>query len=291
MSWERLRIPLMLGPTVLIILVLFFGSLGFGFLQSLGFQPQIGNTDLNFDAYISVMFSEEHSRRFWAGLALTFWVAIASTFISAALAIAIALLLRRTFFGKRLAVFLFQLNLPIPHLVIAIGMLLVFSQSGLLSRVAGELGIISSPRDFPVLVRDSSGIGIILAYVWKEIAFFGIIVMAILQSLGEDYEAVAQSLGANRWQRFRYVTLPLIMPGLMSASIIVFAFTFGTYEVPRILGIRFPEMLPVMALDFFLNPDLNARAEGMALSIIIAVIVLILVLIYMYISARTIRKG
>jgi len=183
MSWERLRIPLMLGPTVLIILVLFFGSLGFGFLQSLGYQPQLGNNELNFDAYASVMFSEEHSRKFWSGLALTFWVAIASTFISAALAIAGALLLRRSFFGKKLSVFLFQLNLPIPHLVIAIGMLLVFSQSGLLSRVAGELGLISAPRDFPVLTRDSSGIGIILAYVWKETAFFGIIVMAILQSL------------------------------------------------------------------------------------------------------------
>jgi len=98
-------------------------------------------------------------------------------------------------------------------------------------------------------------------------------------------------LGANRWQRFRYVTLPLIMPGLMSASIIVFAFSFGSYEVPRILGVRYPEMLPVMALDFFLNPDLNARAEGMALSIIIAVIVLMLVFLYMYISGRAVRKN
>lgn len=291
MSWERLRIALMLGPAVLIISVLFFGGLGFGLLQSLGFQPQIGNTDLDFDAYRSVMFSEAHSSAFWFGLALTFWVATVSTFAAAALAVAVALLLRHGFFGKRIAVFLFQLNLPIPHLVIAIGMLLVFSQSGLLSRLAGELGVISSPGDFPILTRDSLGIGIILAYVWKEIAFFGIIVMAILQSLGEDYEAVAQSLGANRWQRFRYVTLPLIMPGLTSASIIVFAFVFGSYEVPRILGVRYPEMLPVMALDFFLNPDLNARSEGMALSIIIAAIVVALVLIYMYVSRRAVREG
>jgi putative spermidine/putrescine transport system permease protein len=237
------------------------------------------------------MFSEAHSTAFWSGLALTFWVAAVSTFAAASLAVAVALLLRHGFFGKRIAVFLFQLNLPIPHLVIAIGMLLVFSQSGLLSRLAGELGVIDAPGDFPILTRDSFGIGIILAYVWKEIAFFGIIVMAILQSLGEDYEAVAQNLGANRWQRFRYVTLPLIMPGLTSASIIVFAFVFGSYEVPRILGVRYPEMLPVMALDFFLNPDLNARSEGMALSIIIAAIVLVLVLMYMYVSRRAVREG
>ncbi len=290
MDWERLRIPLMLGPTLLVITVLFFGSLAFGLVQSLGFQPQIGNTTLTLDAYISVMFTGREAGQFWSGLLLTLWVAGASTFLSAALAVGLALLLRRTFFGKKLSVFLFQLNLPIPHLVIAIGMLLLFSQSGLLARFAGELGLISGPRDFPILTRDRYGIGIILAYVWKETAFFGIIVMAILQSLGDDYEAVAQSLGANRWQRFRTVTLPLIMPGLMSASIIVFAFTFGSFEVPRILGVQHPQMLPVLTLDFFLNPDLNARAEGMASSIIIALIVLALVFLYMYVSARTIRR-
>ncbi|MEM6610302.1 MAG: ABC transporter permease subunit [Pseudomonadota bacterium] len=290
MSWEKLRIPIMLAPTMVIITVLFFGSLGYGLLQSLGYQPNIGTTQISLDAYRSVLFGADVASRFWPGLWLSLWVALVSTFVSAAIAIAVALLLRRTFVGKKLAVFFFQLNLPIPHLVIAVGMLMLFSQSGLTSRLLGELGLVSSPRDFPALTRDPYGIGIILAYIWKEVAFFGIIVLAILQSLGEDYEAVAQSLGANRWQRFRTVTLPLIMPGLLSASIIVFAFTFGTYEVPRILGVQHPKMLPVLALDFFLNPDLNARAEGMALSMIIAVIVFVLVFIYMGITARTVRK-
>lgn len=290
MKWERIRIAVMLAPTLLVISILFFGSLLYGFLQSLGYNPNIGATDINFDAYLNVMFSDEFSGRFWSGLALSLWVAFFSTFVSAAIAIFVALLLRRTFIGKKVAVFFFQLNLPIPHLVIAVGMIMLFSQSGLVSRMLGELGLVTSPRNFPALTKDAYGIGIILAYIWKEVAFFGIIVLAILQSLGEDYEAVAQSLGANRWQRFRTVTLPLIMPGLMSASIIVFAFTFGSYEVPRILGVGYPKMLPVMSLDFFLNPDLNARAEGMALSMIIAMIVLVLIFIYMYITARTVRK-
>jgi len=290
MRWENIRIPVMLAPTLLVILVLFFGSLGYGFLQSLGYQPQIGKTEFNLDAYYSVMFSEDLASQFWPGLLLSLWVSFASTFLAAALAVFMALLLRRSFAGKKLSVFLFQLNLPIPHLVIAVGILMLFSQSGLFSRLFADMGLISSPKQFPALTKDPYGIGIILAYIWKEAAFFGIIVMAVLQSLGEDYEAVAQSLGAGRWQRFWTVTLPLIMPGLMSASIIVFAFTFGTFEVPRILGVQHPKMLPVLALDFFLNPDLNARAEGMALSMIIAVIVFALVFLYMYISTRAVRK-
>lgn len=291
MWWERWRIPVLLAPTLIIILVLFFGSLGYGFLQSVGYQPEIGNTTVSFEAYANVMFSEAYREQFWQGLFLTLWVSLVSTFLSAALAVGCALLLRQTFIGKRISTFLFQLNLPVPHLVIAIGMIFLFSQSGLVARVAGQFGLIEKTSDFPVLVRDSAGIGIILSYLWKEVPFFGIVVLAILQSLGENYEDLARSLGANRWQRFRHVILPLIMPGLLSSSVIVFAFTFGTYEVPKLLGVRFPEMLPIMALEFFLNPDLNARQEGMALSMIIAGIVLALVVIYMWISNRAIRDS
>ena len=153
-----------------------------------------------------------------------------------------------------------------------------------------QLNIIASPGDFPVLVKDKYGVGIILAYIWKESAFFFIILMSVLQSLGENFEELAQSLGANRWQRFRYVILPLVMPSLFSASIIVFAFSFGAYEVPALLGVIYPQMLPVMAFEFFLNPDLNARSEGMALSIIIALIVMILVIFYFWLTQAKIRK-
>ena len=216
MKWERIRIAVMLAPTLLVISILFFGSLLYGFLQSLGYNPNIGATDINFDAYLRVMFSEEFSGRFWSGLTLSLWVAFCSTFVSAAIAIFVALLLRRTFFGKKLAVFFFQLNLPIPHLVIAVGMIMLFSQSGLVSRMLGELGLVTSPRDFPALTKDAYGIGIILAYIWKEVAFFGIIVLAILQSLGEDYEAVAQSLGANRREILREVILPAALPQILT---------------------------------------------------------------------------
>jgi putative spermidine/putrescine transport system permease protein len=280
----------MLAPTLAIILILFVGGLGYGFLQSLGYQPIIGKYDINLDAYANIVSSERYSEQFWRGLWLTFKVSFASTFVSAALAVAFALVLRETFFGKRLAVFLFQIGLPIPHVVAAIGILFLFSPSGVISRLAAQLDLLQFPNEFPILVRDTSGYGIMLAYVWKEVPFFGVIVLAILQSLGEDYEELARSLGANRLQRFRYVILPLIMPGLLSASIIVFAFTFGAYEVPRLVGVRFPEMLPVMSLKFFLNPDLNARAEGMALSMIIAGIVMALVVIYMWLTQRTIRR-
>ncbi len=288
--WERWRIVVMLAPTLAIILVLFFGGLGYGLLVSLGWQPEIGNRQLSLAAYRSILFSEQHAPVFWSGLGLSLWISIVSTVLSATIAIVAALLLRQTFVGKRFATFLFQLNLPVPHIVAAIGILFLFSQSGLLSRAGAQLGVISSPGDFPLIVRDPSGWGIILSFVWKEVPFIGVIVLAVLQSLGANYEDLARSLGANRLQRLRYVLLPLIMPGVLSASVLVFAFTFGSYEVPALLGVRFPRVLPVTAVRFFRDPDLNARPEAMAVSVIISIIAFVLIFTYMWISRRTIRK-
>ena len=290
MGGDKLKIVLSLTPPLLIIGTLFFGGILYGFLQSLGYQPTIGRYDLNFDAYYNVMFSERYAKLFWSGLALNLWVSFVSTFLAAAFALWGALSIRKTFFAKKICNFIFSLNLPMPHLVVAVGMIFVFSQSGLLARFFTQIGFISSPSEFPILVKDKYGFGIILAYIWKEAAFFFIILMSVLQSLGENFEELAQSLGANKWQRFRYVILPLVMPNLFSASIIVFAFSFGAYEVPAILGVNYPQMLPVMSLDFFLNPDLNARSEGMALSMIIAFIVMVLVVIYFRLTQSKIRK-
>ena len=290
MLGDKVKIILSLSPALLIIILLFFGGIFYGLLQSLGYQPAIGKYEINLDAYYNVMFAERYSKLFWTGLGLNLWVSFVSTFLAAVFALFGALAIRKTFFAKTIVNFIYSLNLPMPHLVVAVGMIFVFSQSGFLSRIVTQIGLISSPGDFPVIVKDRYGLGIILAYIWKESAFFFIILMSVLQSLGENYEELAQSLGANRWQRFRYVILPLVMPSLFSASIIVFAFSFGAYEVPALLGVNYPQMLPVMSFEFFLNPDLNARSEGMALSIIIAMIVMILVVLYFWLTQAKIRK-
>ena len=290
MGGDRLRIILSLSPPLLIIFLFFFGGIFYGFFQSLGYQPAIDKYEINLDAYYNILFSERYSRLFWTGLGLNLWVSFASTFLAAVFALFGALAIRKTFFAKTLCNFIYSINLPMPHLVVAVGIIFVFSQSGLLARMLAQMSIISSPGEFPVIVKDKYGVGIILAYIWKESAFFFIILMSVLQSLGENYEELAQSLGANKWQRFRFVILPLVMPSLFSASIIVFAFSFGAYEVPALLGVNYPQMLPVMSFEFFLNPDLNARSEGMALSIIIALIVMILVIFYFWLTQSKIRK-
>lgn len=282
----RTATVLMLLPTLIIIGVLFGGSILYSLLQSLGWQPVIGRTRIEADAYANILLGEYYAPQFWQGLLFTAWLAAASTLASAALAVAAALLLRRTFAGKRVSTFLLQFSLPIPHLVAAVGMLFLLSQSGLLARIGAHLGVIGSPSEFPILVRDGCGIGIIVAYLWKEVPFVGLILLATLQALGDDYEDAARTLGARPWQRFRHVTLPLIRPALVSSSLIVFAFVFGAYEIPGVLGVRYPKALPVLAYQMFISPDLNDRASGMALSLIISLIVMGVVTATMLIDKR-----
>ena len=283
---DRLKIFLLLAPVLTILIVMFLGGLAIGLLRSFNYMPIIGLTKPNIDAYISIFTSKE----FYVSFGLSLYIAITSTVISSILAIGSALLLRRNFIGRSITQFLFQLNLTVPHLVGAIGILYLFSQSGSFARLAAEWGMISKPSEFPAMVFDPYAIGIILQYVWKEVPFIGVIVLANMQSIGENFESVARSLGASRWQAFRFVLLPLIFPGVLSASVISFAFTFGAFEIPAILGANYPAALPVLAYRKYTDVDLAARPEAMAMAVMIALLSSVMIFFYVRYSRRRIRN-
>ncbi len=280
---DRSRIVLLLAPVLLVLGGLFLTGLGLTLLRSLRYAPALGETSPDLSAYAAVL----GSPGFLKSLALSLWIATASTVIAACLALGTALLLRQTFPGRALISFLIQLNLTIPHVVGAIGILYLFSQSGSFARLAHAAGLIGGPGEFPALTQDPYAIGIILLYVWKELPFITLILLASLQSIGEDHEATARTLGANRWQALRHVLLPMLMPGLAAASALVFAFAFGAYEVPLVLGASAPKALPVLAWQSYTDTDLASRPEAMAMAILIALIGLVLLAVYL----RSLRTG
>ena len=206
------------------------------------------------------------------------------------LAVTAAMILRPRFAGSRIVTFIFQLPLPVPHLVAAAGMVLLLTQSGLFARLFYYAGVLERPNQFPVLVFDRWQLATILVYLWKEIPFMGLVVLAVLKGIGQEYEEIAQTLGANRWQRFRYVLLPLLMPGLATTGIIVFAFVFGSFEIPLLLGQRYPNVLPVTVYRTYIDPDLNQRPEAMAIGMIITAIVILLLNLAQRLSQR-LRTG
>ncbi|MEW6085741.1 MAG: ABC transporter permease subunit [Chloroflexota bacterium] len=272
---------LSLAPALTLILVLLGASLFYAIAESLGFIRVIGQSDISLAAYRAALAADSE---FWVSLGFSLWISIASTVISSAIALALAVWLSSRNNGSD--TFALNWNLAFPHLVFAAALLLFLSQSGLFARWAASLGLIATPDQFPVLVRDRYGIGIILSYIGKEVPFLTLILLSVLRSQPVRYDVVAENLGASRWQRLRYVTIPQVLPALLAGDLLVFGFIFSSYEVPALLGVGYPRALPVLALRFFLDPDLRARPQGMVISLIITLIVMVVAVASLRIGER-----
>jgi putative spermidine/putrescine transport system permease protein len=280
-------VPLMLAPVVLVIGVLFFGSLITALLQSFGWAPIYGIRDFpTFEHYRSLF----ELPGFWSSVGLTFYYALVPTIVGTILSIYLALSLRRRFAGKGFVQFIYKLPLMIPYLVGVALTIVLFGNGGIVARALYAMDIIESTREFPRLIYSHGGWGIMFVYVWKQVPFTTLIVYSVLMGLGRESEEAAATLGANPWQTFFHVTLPQIVPGIVSATIIVFAFNFGSFEVPFILGGGFPNTLPVEAWRAFDDADYSNRLRAMAIVMFIGLLSSAVLISYLW-AYRTFERA
>ena len=123
-----------------------------------------------------------------------------------------------------------------------------------------------------MLVHDSFGWGIIFAYVWKEAPFVALMVLPTLGGGVKAWREAARTLGAGPWQALRHVVLPLTWPALAASGAILFAFSFGAFELPYVLGRSYPRALPVLAYERYVSPDLGLRPEAMVIALVLAAV-------------------
>jgi putative spermidine/putrescine transport system permease protein len=169
-------------------------------------------------------------------------------------------------------------------------LLQLLGQSGLVARAAYAAGWIGGPAEFPALFQDRYGVGIVLTYVVKETPFVALVALAMLRRAGTELEDVAATLGATAWQRFRHVTLPLIAPPVVAASLIVFSFVFGSFEVPLLLGRPYPAMVGVVAQRRFASTELADRPGAMAAGVLMALLAAVAVWGYLRLSRRLVGE-
>ena len=210
----------------------------------------------------------------WRGVAWTVTTAGAATALAATVAVAIAVHARDSRIARLLAV----LPMSVPHVAAALAALLMFGQSGVLSRLAFAAGLIAQPSDFPALVYDRFGFSLIAAYAWKEIPYLTLTAVAIATTRSDGLEMVARSLGATPGQAFRRVTLPLLRRGLAPAVLAAFAFLIGQYEMPALLAPSDPSPLPLLTYERAVHPDLTRRAEAHVLGLLALAIAAIVVI-------------
>lgn len=176
-----------------------------------------------------------------------------------------------------------------PHLLSVLLIYNIFSQTGILARILFSLGVIDSFESFPQILYLKNGFGIILAYVWKELPFIAFITYNVLSKLSTKLSDAARNLGASSFQAMRYVVIPLLIPSILSSFILVFAFSFGAYEIPMLLGATYPKALPVKAYIEYINPMLSNRPYAMAINFFIASMGLFLAYIYFKCFERVTR--
>lgn len=158
--------------------------------------------------------------------------------------------------GQRFLEPLLQLPVFIPDIVLAAALLLFYSLArpwlGLF-----ELGLTT----------------MILAHVTFQIPFVALVVRARLAGLDPALEEAAHDLGANGWQAFRHVTLPLMLPGVGAGAALAFTLSLDDFVVSFFTSGPGSTTLPILIYSSVkrgLTPDINALSTVIVLISIVA---------------------
>lgn len=279
--------PYLLLSPLFILAFLFLLGVGNALIQSLGYIPAFQMTDITLKYYEQV-FTEP---TLLASVKVSLVIAIVSSVLAAIFGIALCAAL--VSYGKARGKMLQIVKIPIlvPHTMVALFVIMFFSQNGLLARILYQLGLLNAQENFPAILFSTNNIGIIIAYLWKEIPFVAYFVFALMSNISTTLGEASENLGASSFKTFFYVTLPLCLPAVNKAFLIILAFSFGAYELPFLLGATIPKALPVQAYLEYIHPNLQHRAYAMAMNGVMLLVTLIISIIYYLLTCQSNKAG
>lgn len=202
------------------------------------------------------------NRNIQNALKVSLMVAIPCVLISTAIGTLTAFVLYRTrFFGRGLFQGILYIPLIMPDLVMGVTLLLLFTFVGI------SLGIMS----------------ILFAHVSFSIPLATLVILARMQRIDRRLEEAALDLGADEWTTMRKVTLPLLMPGILAAALLVFPWSFNDFVITYFVSGVGSSTLPLRIYSMIrlgVSPMINA------LGTLIVVVPLILVVIGLLMEKR-----
>jgi sulfate transport system permease protein len=147
-------------------------------------------------------------------------VAFATALVNALLGTFTAYVLSRyRFAGKRPLSIIVNLPVAIPTVVVGTSLLLLWGPIGLLGKVLAPTGF--QPMFAPT--------GVLLAHLFVTFPYMLGAVKPVLDEIEATYEEAAYTIGASRWQTFRWVILPTLRGGLFSGALLTFAHSLGEF--------------------------------------------------------------
>ncbi len=227
----------------------------------------IKSATLSFDEFWAIV----SSPRVVASYKLSFGASLVAAAINAVFGLLLAWsLVRYSFPGKGLVDSLVDLPFALPTAVAGIALTAIYAQNGWIGRLIEPLG-------FKVAFTPW---GVLVALVFIGLPFVVRTVQPILQDLERELEEASACLGANRWQTFRFVIFPALLPALLTGFALAFARAVGEYGSVIFIAGNMPmvsEITPLMIITKLEQYD-YAGATSIAVVMLLVSFALLLVI-------------
>jgi spermidine/putrescine transport system permease protein len=205
------------------------------------------------------------------------WMAIGGTILCMLIAFPLAYFLASRA-GKRKSLLIVLLVIPFwtSFLIRTIAWLTILGPDG----VSGFLGNLTG-QDISIL---GTPFAILIGIVYNYLPLMVFPLYVTLERLDRTLLEASKDLGAGRWATFRQVTLPIVWPGLITGSILVFIPLMGEFVIPEILGLGKVFLIGnVLQLDFLASRD---WPSGSAKAVVLIAIMLVTVTFYLWATNR-----
>ena len=193
-------------------------------------------------------------------------------------------LVRYSFPGKRLVDALVDLPFALPTAVTGITLATLYAKDGWIGQFLQPLGIHVAYTPW----------GILLALTFIGVPFVVRTVQPILEDMDTEFEEAATSLGAHRWQTFRFVVLPVLWPALLTGFALAFARAVGEYGSVIFIAGNIPmvsEITPLMIISKLEQYDYNGATAIALIMLLISFALLLLINVLQAWTAKRIGRA
>jgi len=203
----------------------------------------------------------------WRATGYSLRIGVLSAVLSVALALPLALWLRKPFPGSMLMGGLLKAPLMVHGLVAALLFINLISWQGFINLGLLKLGIISHPIR---MQNDRWGIGVIILQVWKQLPYALLIITGSLRAIGDEIFNAARDLGAGKTARLLQIILPLSIKSVQVSLVLIFIGALGDFSFQVVAGPTSVFSLSQYMLRF---PEISA--QGWNLAAVVAVILML----------------
>lgn len=193
-------------------------------------------------------------------------------------------LVRYHFPGRRLLDSMVDLPFALPTAVAGIALTTIYAKNGWIGHYLDSLGIKAA----------YSPLGVVIALTFIGLPFVVRTVQPVLQDLDWDMEEAAASLGANRWQTFRRIVLPAILPATLTGFALAFARAVGEYGSVIFISGNMPmhtEITPLLIITKLEQYDYAGATAIAVVMLVVSFIVLFAINLLQKWSTERLRSG